>query len=265
VLLILIAAGAVSVVVARDAVALRGAWIHGALWAVVGIALSLKPASLPVLDILRVPARNGIAGLIGLPILAGLAFAECVRRLGSRGRLLPATLAATLAVAAYVEHRQGLADPAFARPPLPAYPLIRIEPLSPAMAGALRRAGGPLLEVPVGEGQSAALLNARAMYRSIFHHLPIVNGYAGYHPADFPRRMALASRLPDRDALRALVETTGLEMVLVNLAEIPPEARAAWIDLAAAGGRDDLRLVQGEGTELLFQVARSVAARSGVP
>jgi hypothetical protein len=266
-LLLLIVAGAISVAIARGAVPARGAWAHATLWTAVGLVLSLKPASLPLLAILRVPARNGVAALIGIALLAGLAFAECVRRLDGRGRALPAALAAAVAFAAYAEYRQGFVDPAFGRPPLPEYALISIEPLAPTVADALGRAGGPLLEVPVGEGQAAALLNARAMYRSIFHHRALVNGYAGYYPADFPRRMALAQRLPHPDAVRELAETTGLELVLVNLTELSPEARGVWAELAMAGGRDDLRFVQGDGGALVFQVTPAVdrTARAAVP
>jgi len=255
VLLVLIVVGAASVMLAGNAAPTRRAWGHAAFWAAAGIVLALKPSSLPLLDMLRVPARNGVAGLLGIALLAGLAFAECTRRMAGWGPVVPAALAATLAFAAYVEHRQGLADPSFARPPLPAYGLVRVGPLSPSIAGALDRSGGPLLEIPVGQGFSAAMLNARAMYRSIFHRHPLVNGYAGYYPAAFPSRMALAQRLPDSEALRALGETTGLEMVLVNTADLLPDDRAAWIAIADAGGRVDLRLVERDGADLLFAVA----------
>jgi hypothetical protein len=259
VLLVLIAAGAASVLVAGATPPVRRAWGHVALWTAIGVALALKPSSFPILEMLRVPARNGVAALIGVALLAGLAFAECARRVAGWGRAAPVGLAAALALAAYLEHRQGLADPSFQRPPLPPYGMANVAPLSGPIAAALDRSRGPLLELPVGEGQRAAMLHARAMYRSIFHDHPIVNGYAGYFPADFPSRMALAHDLPDADALRALHDATGLELLLVNAADFPPPEQIEWYTLADAGGRADLRLVERDGPWLLFAVATRTA------
>ena len=112
--------------------------------------------------------------------------------------------------------------------------------------------GGPLLELPVG---TSPWPQARAMYRSIYHHRPLLNGYNGYWPAGFPERMALARRLPDPEALEALRRATHLELVLVHVAECGNSpARAAWTALAArdAGGR--LALVARDGDDLLFRV-----------
>ena len=70
-----------------------GGWTQGVLWAAVGLLLSLNPkvivagrqfsspldyatAWLPSLQAIRVPERLGIAGLIGLGILSGIAFGE---------------------------------------------------------------------------------------------------------------------------------------------------------------------------------------------
>jgi aminopeptidase N len=63
--------------------------------------------------------------------------------------------------------------------------------------------------------------------------------------------MRLAARLPDRDALRALYRETGLEMILVQGADLGPESRRVWEDIAERG-RDDLTLVVRDGADLLF-------------
>ena len=263
--LLLIVAGAASAVIAGSEAPARRAWAHVALWTAVGVALSLKPPTFPIGEMLRVPARNGIAALIGIALLAGLAFAECGRRLAAWGRFAPLVLAAMVAVAGYVEHRHGLADPSFQRPPLPPYGLARMPVLEPPLLDAVGRASGPLLELPLGDGQQRfALLNARAMYRSIFHWRPLVNGYDGYFPADFPRRVELASRLPDAAALRALAEATELQTILVNTEDLTPDDRAVWTGIADAGRRDDLRLVQRDGTRLLFAVTVDATKRDPV-
>jgi hypothetical protein len=118
------------------------------------------------------------------------------------------------------------------------------------------------------------------MYKSIFHWRPLVNGYSSYWPERFPARMALARRLPDRAALAALREETGVDLVLVRLGDFglverelcdlfhraglrkepcpsDPGAveRAPWLELAARGGRDDLRLIARDRDDLLFAVA----------
>ena len=95
---------------------------------------------------------------------------------------------------------------------------------------------------------------AQAMYRSIFHWRPLLNGYASYWPEGFPERMALARRLPDADALATLRAETGLELILVH-ADWGEPKRAAWLELAARGGREDVRLLARDGTDLLFIVA----------
>jgi hypothetical protein len=118
-----------------------------------------------------------------------------------------------------------------------------------------------VVEVPSGVIPS---WNTRAMYRSIFHWRPILNGYSSYWPTGFAERMALTDRLPDARALAALVAQTGLAAVLVNTGERWPK-RDAWIALAAADGNDALRLVAREGDLVLFAVRASEAtSREGI-
>src|SRR5262249_32183642 len=146
----------------------------------------------------------------------------------------------------------------------------------------LRRPGGPLVELPATftlEGRNRPLppVNAQAMYRSIFHRRPLLNGYDGFWPAGFPERMALADQAPDPPAPAARRRDTGVELLLVHTDAFEPfpdgrcagtagiqrrnedcaadrgaEARAAWLALADAGGRADLRLVGRDGPDLLF-------------
>ena len=122
-------------------------------------------------------------------------------------------------------------------------------PTSPLLA-ILRHPGGPLLELPANNIMQAA----QAMYGSIFHWRPLLNGYASYWPEGFPERMALARRLPDADALATLRAETGLELILVH-ADWGEPKRAAWLELAARGGREDVRLLARDGSDLLFIVA----------
>src|SRR5262249_25508488 len=150
----------------------------------------------------------------------------------------------------------GFGKPRFERRPLPRdYPTIRaIDPASPLVA-ALRRSSGALLELPLGPMDVLPPLHARAMYRSIFHWRPLLNGYDSYYPPGFPERMALAARLPDPQALAELRGATGLEEIVVQMAEIrDPARRAEWLAIAAGGERSDLELVARDGDDLLFRV-----------
>jgi len=247
----------------------RTGWAHAALWAAVGIYIALPPRVLldgwslrlpqwwlPITRYWRTTANLGTAGLMGLALLTGLAFAECARlvsRPAVPARLRPlarSALAALLLGALYAAYQLGR-DPIFPRPPLPSsYQLgVPLMPTSPLLA-ILRRPGGPLLELPAENIIQAA----QAMYRSIFHWRPLLNGYASYWPEGFSERMALARRLPDADALATLRAETDLELILVHADPGAPK-RAAWLELADRGGREDLRLLARDGPDLLFIVA----------
>jgi hypothetical protein len=236
-------------------------WVHGAFWAIAGALMALPPAvqwggetvpfphlTLPVLGrplftLFRQPMRFGVAGLMGLALLAGAAAAACARMLP--GRVSRMLLLAGCLGAMYVEYRGGLGN----WTPLPrAYPLDGAISGASAVVRLLQEPGGPVLELPVqGTGH---VPHARAMYRSIFHWRPILNGYGSYWPVGFPERMALAGDLPDRGALETLRRETGLAAILVHASPRNPAMRE-WRAIAEQGGRSDLRLVAREGDDLL--------------
>ncbi|HXJ34667.1 MAG TPA: hypothetical protein VMS22_11605 [Candidatus Eisenbacteria bacterium] len=241
------------------------AWRHAWLWTAMGFAMATPvvtlfgsaPLRLPyfvalehlvpfVPDTIRDFSRLGIAAMIGLALVAGLAFAEIAAWLVARGRgrLVPiaaALVVVLLAVEYDVPERH------------------RFE-IAPAIDGrstvmeALRAGRGPVLELPVGWQGTQAWPHARAMYRSIFYWRPLLNGYSSYWPTGWPARMQLAMRLPERDALATLRRETGLASLIVDTAYVDAGTRAAWLALATAGGRDGLRLVVRDGDLLLFAV-----------
>jgi hypothetical protein len=285
VVLVMIVLGAARVVVRRR----RGGterrdhlWAHAALWAVVGTALSLRPQVLwrgttvtlphlalarswvPALDFIRVPERLAVSGWVGLALLAGLAFAELAP--ASRGRwtqALSAGLACVLAVAMYAQYARGLGQPAaYGLSPLPAvYPLQRMARGDSNILQVLRASEGPVIELPLDPSvPTHPAYQAAAMYRSIFHWRPLLNGYSSYWPREFPELMTLAARLPDPGALEELRRRTGLRLVLVRLtASLWNEARfepvrQLWRGIGTRGDRADLELVGADDELLLFRV-----------
>jgi hypothetical protein len=267
----------------------RRAWAHGLLWAGIGTLISLTPVVrfldkdvslpqrlvaewFPLYARLRVPGRLGVAGLMGLALLAGLAFAECTRwiavrtRRASLARSVSLVLALVIALTIYGQYSRDLGVSSTIRTrPLPSsYPLQEAIDGDSPLVRLLAAPGGPLLELPTGSPERFFASDARAMYRSIFHWRPLLNGYSGYWPAAFPDRMWAAAELPDPEAVAELRSGTGLEMILVHSGSMKPEQRDQWLALAASGERADLHLVARDGNDLLFSVTPAGGAEAAV-
>ncbi len=222
-------------------------WSAAAFWSVVGLLMSLSPTGIwngrkivlphtlldlvtPYYDLLRVPVRLGVGGMIGLALLAGLASEECRRRLPARVGMLAPIAVALLMFAQYAWDGTRLPG---------RYPLMEAATEPEALLPILRQPGGPLLEVPIGvKGDWDPSDQARAMLRSTQHWRWLLNGYTSYWPAGFPERMAQVEKLPDPDALDALYRETKLELVLVHLDDFQRRKQAACRDAFTARGFD---------------------------
>jgi hypothetical protein len=90
---------------------------------------------------------------------------------------------------------------------------------------------------------------------SIVHRRPLVNGYGSYFPPEMPRRLALARRLPDVDAIFRLRDETSFTTVVVHLRDLDPERRRAW-DAAVRRSpiKPGFRLAAQEDDVLVFEV-----------
>jgi hypothetical protein len=249
----------------------RRAWGYGALFAVVGVFLALPPETswleysrpitlpqtllarwTPIYDSLRATQRLGIPAAIALALLAGVGFAECVRVRSAAGRCV---LALALAWAMYGGYQGGLGARWLDRLPLPAaYPLVATPGPDSLFGSILRRSDGPVLYLPIGRHGVTPTLHTEAMFHSIFHWRPLLNGYSSYWPAGFPERMALALRLPEATAVAALRRETGLAAIVLRMPERPTFGFRPWSDLAGRGGRKDILLVARSGNDLLFAV-----------
>jgi hypothetical protein len=249
-----------------------GAWANASLWAVVGTLVSLPPvvywggilgpqlrlphylldATTPLYDVIRLPTRLGVAGMIGFCLLFGVAFAEILR---------PFRRVATMALAV------GLAALVYRYPPvgqgrLPSvYNTQPVPRTSPALLRQLRATEGPLLEIPALANPRG---NAVAMYRSTLHWRPLVNGYSSYWPTGFLERLERAALLPAHGPLRRFVCETGLRTILVTLTGLRPPQRRAWLEAKArsAGG---LELIGDYPGQLLFAVTIPLPGAPGGP
>jgi hypothetical protein len=258
----LLACGLASFAIRRrdDRASTRAAWLHAGLWTAVGLLVSTRsliwPGDPPIvvasplfvlvdrlapalMSTLRGTVRLGIIALPAIALLAGLAFAECARRLPRA-----ATLVVALAVVAAMYARwPGRGAP---------YPIATVPPSRGPILDALKAGAGPVLELPAGTGPFDTTRQAEAMYRSIFHWRPLVNGYASYWPRGFPARMALAAELPDATAWEALRRATGVTSVVVH--RVAPR----YADWTAIATRDDgpFRVVARDGDDLLVEPSR---------
>lgn len=257
-----------------------GGWAHGALWTLVGGSLSLTPLVLiggrqfhtpigvladwfPSLQAIRVPNRLGIGGLVGLGILSGVAFAEISVQIRTHlrpGRLAPYASVALAAAVLFLVHR-AYVDNYWKRRTMPSYRLREPPTIPRSFLPILGAGREPLLELPLN-GPVNPPGHTLAMFHSIAHWRPLLNGYSSYWPAGFRERMVQASRLPNPDVLASLAESTGLSLIWVHSQWLRPKGRGAWEEPPRSDGkRRGLTLVARDGDELLFAVDPPPAGR----
>ncbi len=155
-------------------------------------------APLPGFDALRVPARFAMLATLCLSAAAGIAAA----------RLSPRRRSAFVAFGVLVAG--GTLVDGWMRPLPLALPPGRVE--LPGVNGAA------VIELPLGD----AAIDTAAMYRAMFHRLPLVNGYSGHTPPHYAI-LSIALRRGDPSALTELARGRPL-IVLVNGARDGHEA-----------------------------------------
>ena len=262
--------------VRRNAPRLEAAGIRMALfWVCVGVLVSFTPVArlesgmirlphawlgqwLGVYDVVREPHRLAIVALIGLSVGCGVAVSGALRRMGA-GAVVGWVVVVLGAGLVYYESAVGVGPDRYARPRVvpTRYPLLQPPAPDDIVAAALAEGSGPVLELP-------ALLNRRgvldpvgqvnAMYRSIYHRRPVLNGYNGYWPAGFAERLADAQALPDLAALRRLQESTDLTTIVVLLFKLNGPPRKKWVDASKVPHEFGMRLEQKLPGVLIFSV-----------
>ena len=218
------------------------------------LPLGLLSTAAPILERLRNLRRLSILAEVLIALLVGLGFAsfrDLLGRLGaSHWRRTASGALATLFVALFALSNSGtlMQEREYGAPPT-------MDPILRTTMGLFP--GAPVLVLPVhalGKSRSVgSLRHARTQYESTEHWHPILNGYSGYYPPGFPRRMELAERLPDPDALAALARETGLGLILVRSTVLGP-----WRPIATGqASRPDLTLLARTRSGYLFRVEPS--------
>jgi hypothetical protein len=203
----------------------------------------------PGFDGVRVPARFAMIVAFALAALAGYGAAWLSRARFGRAILIVAAVVAVLEgtrLPFIVNGAYALRD--FNTPEARLF--------RPARAPAVYRqfatqpADSVLIELPLGPPD----FDLRAMFYSIVHWRPLVNGYSGYYPPHYGRLITALSEIPRHaevsiDALRA---TGATHLILHQAAYRNGEGEATAQVLAAAGATELFR----DGSDLLFLLPR---------
>ena len=139
---------------------------------------------------LRAPARASVFCLLFLGVLAAQAIAALAGAMpGHRGRYLGALLCAVV----LAEYRVG---------PLPLVPYHNEAP--PLYELLARLPAGIVIEFPIPKPNSPPYHDARFAYMSTFHWMPLLNGYSGFYPPSYLRRLARLATFPDEASVASL-------------------------------------------------------------
>jgi len=147
---------------------------------------------------LRAPARLGIFVVFSLAVLAGFGYSFVASGLRARYRLALLGLLLTAVLSEYFTTVPLVSYPNHAPP---VYRLLASQP--PGVAAEFPM---PRPSVRPGEDPKYGLPGAdpKYAYFSIFHWKPLVNGYSGFYPASYIRRLIDLRGFPEPFSLRVL-------------------------------------------------------------
>jgi hypothetical protein len=195
----------------------------------------------PVFAGLRAPARMGIFVLMFLAILAAYGYRALSEAVPvAVRRTLPVLISCGLLLEYSVEPLQ----------------LVRYENSPPPVYDFLARLPpGVVVEFPTAHPHAPPGPDARYSYMSTFHWKPLLNGYSGYFPPSYLRRLAELRGFPDAFSIDVL-RRTGVSYVVVHLELEEPSKHYAL--LADIQNHRELRLLaqlkNGTGMALLFRL-----------
>ena len=159
---------------------------------------------------LRAPARASIFFLMFLGVLAAWGFAAVSRTLSPRARQL---FAAGVIGALFLEYWVApLKLEAYPNTPPPLYEFLRRQPKA------------VVAEFPMPMPDRLPGHEPRYAYMSTFHWMPLLNGYSGYYPPSYVRRLRALEDFPSTESLQYLRQE-GARYIVVHSGGYHPKER----------------------------------------
>jgi hypothetical protein len=138
---------------------------------------------------LRAPARLGIFVVFSLAVLAGFGYSFLAAALRERRRLI---LLVLLLMAVLGEYFTTVTLVPYPNATPPVYRLLASQP------------PGVVAEFPIPRPDGLPGEDPKYAYLSIFHWKPLINGYSGFYPGSYIRRLLELRRFPEPFSIRVL-------------------------------------------------------------
>ena len=200
--------------------------IAGAVWT---MPYSYLSDWVPGFSSMRVPSRFSYLSMLGLAGMVGVGWGrwlDLIERWVPGGSIVgPMILLLAIPLTSYeYDHRQPKL--AVTRRP------VRLTDLPQQYQVLASLPKGPVLSAPIGRNANEyGRMGYYAMYRSIFHWQPLLNGATAYEPPAAKLIEVIAARLPAKGALRLLCRATGLKYVLLHTRGLTRRRIEEWNDL----------------------------------
>jgi hypothetical protein len=190
---------------------------------------------------LRAPARASIFFLLFLGALAARGAAAVLGRLSPRVRPYGAAALVGLVLLEY-----WVAPLRLIR-----YP-TQLSPLDQYLR---QRPAGAIAHFPMPRGYRLPGQDPQYLYSSTFHWKPIVNGYSGYYPPSYIRRLRAVESFPDTRSIAHLLGE-GVRYLIIHEAfyKVPSEPAAIILELQKLHVVPVARLHDGYGAAVVYEL-----------
>ena len=170
---------------------------------------------------MRVPARASVFCLLFLGVLAAQGMAALTAAMTIPMRRAVAALACAILLVEYSVRALPLVP--YLNDPPPLYTMLaRLPP-------------GVVAEFPMPEAGKPPHHDPRFAYMSTFHWMPLLNGYSGFYPPSYLRRLGRLARFPDEASVAAL-RRENVRYVIVHEDGYPAGERIRIVDRLLALG-----------------------------
>jgi len=191
---------------------------------------------------LRAPARLGIFVVFFLAVLSGFGYTFLAATLRRRGRVI------LLLVLLSVVLLEDFTVVSLVTYPNTAPPVYRLLASRPA---------GVVAEFPMPAVGSLPGPDPKYAYMSIFHWKPLVNGYSGFYPPTYLRRVQALRRFPEPSSLRVLRDDS-VRYLVIHEKGYEGDPGAYGATLLALAAQEDVqslgRFSDGEGAATLYEL-----------